>query len=121
MLSDHERTEQLSYEFQKWYTSMVHAKLLTLDAFPEITAILWVHLRQHLPIEQAANLLRAGINHAEEQIKDGNIRLQLEDGSEYDYKTAEEYEGKEEMREMLIELSHNTFDPDAELRNLTGE
>lgn len=98
--------------FDRWMRDQ--GRVLNTFTIQEVVAHIVVHMRLFLSMEEVGRILGGVLAQVEERIKSGNLILEMPDGTKVDFVPAEEYEGREEMRDMLIAMSRGeVFTDDA--------
>lgn len=98
--------------FDRWMRDQ--GSVLNTFTIQEVVAHIVVHMRLFLTMEEIGRILGGVLAQVEERIKSGDLILEMPDGTEIDFVPAEEYEGREEMRDMLIAVSRGeVFTDDA--------
>lgn len=98
--------------FDRWMRDQ--GSVLNTFTIQEVVAHIVVHMRLFLTMEEIGRILGSVLAQVEERIKSGDLILEMPDGTEIDFVPAEEYEGREEMRDMLIAVSRGeVFTDDA--------
>lgn len=98
--------------FDRWMRDQ--GSVLNTFTIQEVVAHIIVHMRLFLTMDEIARILGSVLAQVEERIKSGDLILEMPDGTEIDFVPAEEYEGREEMRDMLIAMSRGeVFTDDA--------
>lgn len=98
--------------FDRWMRDQ--GSVLNTFTIQEVVAHIIVHMRLFLSMDEIARILGSVLAQVEERIKSGDLILEMPDGTEIDFVPAEEYEGREEMRDMLIAMSRGeVFTDDA--------
>lgn len=98
--------------FDRWMRDQ--GSVLNTFTIQEVVAHIIVHMRLFLSMDEIARILGSVLAQVEERIKSGDLILEMPDGTEIDFVPAEEYEGREEMRDMLIAVSRGeVFTDDA--------
>lgn len=98
--------------FDRWMRDQ--GSVLNTFTIQEVVAHIIVHMRLFLSMDEIARILGSVLAQVEERIKSGELILEMPDGTEIDFVPAEEYEGREEMRDMLIAVSRGeVFTDDA--------
>lgn len=103
---EHEEAMATAQKFEQWFNEHAATGELKMAAIPEIIGLIWTRLRQHMTLEEAHVAFHWIMEATETRLQTGNIEIQLKDGTRLPYMTAEDYEGREEMRDMLIAASH---------------
>lgn len=98
--------------FDRWMRDQ--GSVLNTFTIQEVVAHIIAHMRLFFSMDEITRILGGVLAQVEERIKSGDLILEMPDGTEIDFVPAEEYEGREEMRDMLIAMSRGeVFTDDA--------
>lgn len=106
MTNNEPKIEAFSRDFNRWFTTQVATKEgVTLEVLPELVAIIYTRLRVWMLEDDARRLIREVVDAMEHSIAEGHIFMEMSDGTQVPYRSAEFYEDNPDARDMLIEMS----------------
>lgn len=108
-----ERTREILLKFSEWLVRELDGEI-PVYAVPDLIANLYLRMRMHLKREVVEKILEDVHHLVEHKIESGDLRVVLPGGDMYDYHPAEFYEGKEELRDMLIDAAKEVTDEELE-------